>query len=98
MNQAELVPMCADCGHFFNDDPAAGRAYVFLYGRNMNDWGLYDQSSFLEHFEEVVLDMGNDTPDRADGAVTYSLTMAYGWPEPVDLVAAVLHHHSHQEE
>jgi hypothetical protein len=90
--------MCHDCGHFFRTNPEVGKAYAFLYGRRMADWGEMDQSAFVEHFEEVVLDMGNDTPDRADGAVTYSLTMAYGWPEPADMVAAVLHRQSHDQE
>lgn len=97
------APMCHDCGHFFNDDPQVGIAYTFLYTDYVGSMDTGERAyavgrlGFLDDFEEVVLDMGNDSPDKAAGAVCYALVRG-GWPEPEDLVAAVLHRHSHLDQ
>jgi hypothetical protein len=86
-------PMCHECGHFFRDDPAVGRAYRFLYGA---DPTLYVGSEgFIEDLEECILNMGNDKPEDAAAAVCYALMMG-GWPEEHDIQRAVLHRQSHE--
>lgn len=89
------VPMCADCGHFFTDNPEVGRAYAFLY--TDSDSFVLGRNGFIGDLVEAVLDMGNDTPDKAAAAVCYALTMG-GWPEPEDIVEALLHHSTHGDE
>ena len=90
------APMCHICGHFFNDDPKVGDAHLFLYGRYPEREIPVRQYPLHEALEEVVLDMGNDTPDKAAAALAYALVRV-GWPEPEDIQAAVLHHWTHQE-
>lgn len=90
------APMCHICGHFFRDDPEVGEAHLFLYGR-LSDLHLTPVSkSFTDDLERVILDMGNDTPDKAAAALAFALVQQ-GWPEPEDIQAAVLHHQTHQE-
>ena len=89
-------PMCHDCGHVFDDDPAVGRAYTFLYSEQTDAFPI-GRKGFIGDLVEAVLDMGNDTPDKAAAAVCYALVMG-GWPEPEDLQAALLHHASHDDQ
>lgn len=89
------VPMCADCGHFFTDNPHVGRAYAFLYTDVLAL--VVGRKGLLDYLTEAVLDMGNDTPAKAAAAVCYALTMG-GWPEPENMVAALLHHASHTDD